>query len=1145
MKKITLAAIVLMITASAVFAGGPLIIFDLATRTPYAYPGPVNVYTDLGPNGVMTNAESDANTANGYAEWTNVPTASLVAAVAGDFSTVGLPDIDGFNAGLVVGTFNGGGIHVMYDNDGTIVSNFFGAPPGVLGIASPEWSTTGTPDLLESWTVINGSAADAGDVGGATFAGVFTHEFGHTINLAHTQTNGAAGFFGDSNGPDACATPYAQPQTISDFETMYPFLDITPGSTGMYQAVLDHLDDIAAVSDVYPNAGWPATHGTVSGIVYAPDGVTQLTGINVIIRNVADPYKDANSCLSGDYTQGDLGPDGLFTLTGLTPGAQYVLYIDEIVAGGFSTPPGTIPGDGNEEYWNTNEDVDPSIDDPCEWTVIVPTAGVTDNADIIVNGDPNNLDLGDDDYIEIALPWPFPFCGQSYNSVFVGSNGYLTFGQGDTDYSESISEFLNNEPRIAALWDDLNPTAGGTITAGAVGADFVVSYSNVPEFFSTGSNSFDITLRSDGSYDIEYGTITAGDGLAGRTPGGGAVDPGEVDLTVEPQPIGPLAPTVYEYFSGFDNDLDSEFLAYAPCVIPDPPEIVVDPTSLSAILCTGESVTKQLEISNLGDLDLNFAILTNEDLGSPGSGGVIPKLDMGPDGDPADLDQARLAKLNDDIAGSNPGKPEISPLTVPLPHVFALSLLNEDFNSGFPAGWTAIDNEGNGVIWQVPAQGGGNYTGGSGDACGASSDFVGPADYDTELLSPVITGFGPNVVLSYSVNYQNFAAWDYLDVDVSVDGGANWTTVLSWNEDHGGFFGTPGEQVALNLDAYVAGYPSFQVRWHWYDFTTTGDWDWYVQIDDVMVVSDEVLTPCGFISSVAPDMGTIPGDGSQNVDVTFDATGYAPGFYECELIINSNAVNEPRLVVPLYLTVPVKAALDIKPGSCPNPFNRHLFDWLDEAQPNKGGVLPVALVGDADFDVTDVDLSTILLENVAPSTKGGGPKYNDVATPYDNADCNCIGAMGDGIMDISMKFQSLQIAEAIAPGGGHSSTMELTMTGFLTNGLMFVASDCVTFVGNFPPEDPDPVITQDALGSANPNPFNPTTRINYSVANAGQVTLTVFDVRGRVVERLVDGVVGAGEYTITWDAKGLPSGIYFYRLETANFKETKKLVLLK
>jgi len=1160
----SITASVLVFMATAAFAGGPLILFDPATRDAYAYPpGNVDVYTDLGSNGNMTGAESDAATAYGFGQWSAVASAYLSASVTGDFASVGLPDITGANAGMVVGTFNGGGIHVMYDNDGTITSNFFGAPPGVLGIASPDFATTGTDILLESWAMLNGTAADVG--GALSFGGVFTHEFGHSINLAHTQTNGAAGFFGDGVGPDLCAVPFNQPQTISDFETMYPFLDPSIGSTGEYQRTVDHLDDIAALSDVYPTGGWPNNTGTITGIVTDPTGLLELTGINVIARNIADPYVGANSALTGDWTQGDLGPDGLFTLNGLTPGAEYILFIDEIVAGGFSTPPSSIPGDGNEEYWNASESSDPGVDAPCDYTLIVPVAGVPSTNNIIVNGDPFNLDLGDDDYIEVPLPFTFTFCAVPYNTVFVGSNGFVTFGEGDTDFSESVDDLLDGPARICGVWDDLNPSQGGSITAMPDGGNFVVAFNNVPEFFATGGNSFTITLRPDNTFDVDYGTLTLSDGMAGRTPGNGEPDPGATDLSAEPQPIGGLAPTGYEQFFG-SNDLGGLSLAYAPCTFPDPPEIVVAPTSLSAWLLPDEMTTKTLSIMNLGDLDLVWKIRTSQDDGSPAQGGVVPKLELGPAGDNVVSDPVRLARITEDNAASSPTKPDVSPLKVHLPHVFALNLLSEDFNSGFPAGWSVVDNIANGVTWEVPQQGEPNITGGTGDAAGASSDWVGPADYDTELRSPPITGFGENVVISYVANFQNFAAFDFLDLDISTDGGTNWTTVLSWNEDHGSFSG-PGEQVALNLDPFLVGATEFMVRWRWYDPRGTGSaWNWFAQVDDVMIVSDEILIPCDFISSVAPDLGTIPGDGMQNVDVTFDATGFAPGNYDCELIIFSNAFNEPRYVVPLHLRVAQEVTLDIKPQHCPNVLRRfHDVSEEEDEMPGQmwgdNAAVKAVVLGGPGIDVSMIDLASLKLEGVSPRFTSLADKYmgdcsghrGGAQCKYDgvdySADCENVCQKKDGTSDLLMTFINNDIVMAV---GDVASGVPFvgTLTGEFLNGTALEGNDCLIVIvngggndGGVPAGTSGPAAV--ALGANVPNPFNPTTTISFSLVTAGHVNITVFDVKGRVVAGLVNEVRSAGDHSITWNADNLASGIYFYRMTTGNFTQTRRMVLLK
>jgi PKD repeat protein len=84
-----------------------------------------------------------------------------------------------------------------------------------------------------------------------------------------------------------------------------------------------------------------------------------------------------------------------------------------------------------------------------------------------------------------------------------------------------------------------------------------------------------------------------------------------------------------------------------------------------------------------------------------------------------------------------------------------------------------------------------------------------------------------------------------------------------------------------------------------------------------------------------------------------------------------------------------------------------------------------------------------------------------------------------------------------------------------------------------------------ALGQNHPNPFNPVTTIKYSLPAAGHVRLTVYNLRGQVVESLVDQTVGAGHHSVTWDARRHSSGVYFYRLETPGFSETRKMIMLK
>ncbi len=78
-----------------------------------------------------------------------------------------------------------------------------------------------------------------------------------------------------------------------------------------------------------------------------------------------------------------------------------------------------------------------------------------------------------------------------------------------------------------------------------------------------------------------------------------------------------------------------------------------------------------------------------------------------------------------------------------------------------------------------------------------------------------------------------------------------------------------------------------------------------------------------------------------------------------------------------------------------------------------------------------------------------------------------------------------------------------------------------------------------------PNPFNPVTNISFSIPNAGNVKLVVFDITGRELAVLTNGLLSAGTYKVDFDASLLASGVYFYRLETEGFTDVKKMMLIK
>ena len=78
-----------------------------------------------------------------------------------------------------------------------------------------------------------------------------------------------------------------------------------------------------------------------------------------------------------------------------------------------------------------------------------------------------------------------------------------------------------------------------------------------------------------------------------------------------------------------------------------------------------------------------------------------------------------------------------------------------------------------------------------------------------------------------------------------------------------------------------------------------------------------------------------------------------------------------------------------------------------------------------------------------------------------------------------------------------------------------------------------------------PNPFNPTTSINFSLAEPTFVKLAVYNLLGEVVQVLKNENMNAGSYNVTFDAASLPSGMYLYKIETAQFTSVRKMMLMK
>jgi hypothetical protein len=189
------------------------------------------------------------------------------------------------------------------------------------------------------------------------------------------------------------------------------------------------------------------------------------------------------------------------------------------------------------------------------------------------------------------------------------------------------------------------------------------------------------------------------------------------------------------------------------------------------------------------------------------------------------------------------------------------------FNLGIPGSFVVTDDAGEGLVWTVTGADScvddANWTGGSGLAACVDSDAYGTAAYDTSLVSNEVdfseSDSCTSVYLDFLTNYRDLTTptGDRMDVDVSIDDGATWTTELTLDDDIGGFFALPGVPFEVDLSAYV-GSDSLHVRFRYYNPDDgSGAWDWYAQVDDVALRCEQTpaaeITPEALSETLAVD----------------------------------------------------------------------------------------------------------------------------------------------------------------------------------------------------------------------------------------------------------------------------------------------------
>jgi hypothetical protein len=309
---VVVASHVLMM-AGPVLAGGPLVLHQKKALG-WDVTNPIQYRLDPGPLSTTISAAAiKPSVQNAFAFWSNVPTAAIHFQLGGMLSA----DVDTAAEYLAYESDHTQGNVVILDQTGAIIDAVAGAGNSdfILGWAQPLRRGNG---IGRFYSLMNGKLAASVP----QFEPTLIHEIGHAIGLDHSQIQ--PGLANDGNPTNDDAVPIMFP-TSTDAEQQNPPI-----------ARQLHGDDVAWLSELYPNGTFANSFGYLSGTLVTANGGTPLQGANVVAINVTNGDRLRYSCVSDYLTEGT----GAFKIP--VPPGEYKIYVEPIrsaFTGGSSVGP--------------------------------------------------------------------------------------------------------------------------------------------------------------------------------------------------------------------------------------------------------------------------------------------------------------------------------------------------------------------------------------------------------------------------------------------------------------------------------------------------------------------------------------------------------------------------------------------------------------------------------------------------------------------------------------------------------------------------------------------------------------------------------------------------------------------------------------